>query len=391
MQPIRSYFDQITLEDLHEAIASERGRGPLGKQAAFSVGIGRSIAIMLEDGRSWRFKATANGIEIDEEINKAKLVIKTDAHAWQDLATEAWSIMGLILQSRITVEQGNFNHVAAWEAPLQALYNKRPIFTSKDIQSNYPHEFKQGDNSRDMKRSLTNLGFIVVREVFTKEEINEMSREVESRRSAATPEDKRSWWATDKTKNEHCCRVTYMNHGSKRFTKLASDPRLAALVDLSDEKLFPTPDQGDGISAVIKVPEITEGLADLPWHRDCGMGGHPLICPGLNIGIQLDEANEKSGNLIFLPGSNQFSGGIDVAQSTDKAISVLAHPGDVTVHYGHTLHIAPPPTESGLNRRTIYVSFHKSSYLEALPKGKGYNDVLFSHGDGRVRAPGQRF
>ena len=141
---------------------------------------------------------------------------------------------------------------------------------------------------------------------------------------------------------------------------------------------------------MIKVPEVVEGLADLPWHRDCGMGGHPLICPGLNIGIQLDEANERSGQLIFLPSSNQFSGGADVAQRTNKTIGVKAQPGDVTVHYGHTLHVAPPPRESSHNRRTVYVSFHKSDYLEALPQGKGYNDVLFSHGDGRVRTPQER-
>ena len=27
-------------------------------------------------------------------------------------------------------------------------------------------------------------------------------------------------------------------------------------------------------SVVIKNPEIVSGLSDLPWHRDCGIGGH---------------------------------------------------------------------------------------------------------------------
>ena len=390
MQPLRTYFQEVSLDELHEEIKEARGKGPLGKQAAFSVGLGRSIGIELNDGNSWRLTATENGIKVDHKINEAKVVISADTQAWKDLVSEAWSMMGLLMQNRVALEKGSFNHVAAWEAPLQALYNERPIFAFENIGGDFKHEFALGDDPREMGNSLRNLGFIVVREVFGRKEILEMSQEVEARRAAATPEDKRSWWATDKDGTEHCCRVTYMNDGSELFSQLAYDRRLSTLAELADEKLYPTPDHGDGVSVVIKVPEVVEGLADLPWHRDCGMGGHPLICPGLNIGIQLDEANERSGQLIFLPSSNQFSGGADVAARTNKAIGVTAEPGDVTVHYGHTLHVAPPPKDLDHNRRTVYVSFHKNDYLEALPQGKGYNDVLFSHGDGRVRTPQER-
>ena len=310
--------------------------------------------------------------------------------SWQNLVCESWSMMGLILQNRITVITGEFNHIAAWEAPLQALYNNRPIFSSDDIPSDEPYEFNYDSDKQMMARSLRVLGFILVKGVFNENEIEQMSKEVDSRRANASINDKRSWWATDTNGNEHCCRVTYLNDGSDQFSKLPNDKRLALLASLADEKLLPTPDHGDGISVVMKVPEVEQGLSDLPWHRDCGMGGHPLICPGLNIGIQLDEASRESGQLIFLPGSHRFAGGLDVAHMTNKAVPITANPGDVTVHYGHTLHVAPPPTQSGKCRRTVYVSFHKADYLSALPKGKGYNDVLFSHGDGRVRAPQER-
>lgn len=390
MQPLRSYFTQVPLGQLHKEIKENIGKGSLGKQAAHSVGLGRSIGIDLDDGESWRLNATLKGIEIDENVDSAKVVISTSTEAWMDLVSEAWSIMGLVIQNRVTLEKGSFSHVAAWEAPLQALYNKRPIFREDNIQKRFKHEFNLDDSPLEMAKSLRNLGFIIVREVFSPEEIEAMSKEVEARRITANPEDKRSWWATDKDGKEHCCRVTYMNHGSKRFTDLAYDRRLSVLAQLADEELYPTPNHGDGVSVVIKVPEINEGLSDLPWHRDCGMGGHPLICPGLNIGVQLDVANKKSGQLIFLPGSNEFAGGVDIASKTTESIGVEAEPGDVTVHYGHTLHIAPPPDQSSQNRRTVYVSFHKKSYIEALPEGKGYNDVLFSHGDGRVRNPQER-
>ena len=390
MQVDATFFPQRSIAELHEHVLNEAGGGTLGKQAALSVGIGRSLGVKLGENHEFRLSSTNKGIELDKNADQAKVILRTDRETWENLASESWSMMGLILQNKISLIAGQFNHVAAWEAPLQALYNSRPIFSNEDIPSEGSHVFDYGSDRRKMRDSLSKLGFILVKNVFSANEIELMSSEIEERKSAASVEDKRSWWATDKSGDEHCCRVTYLNIGSDQFSQLPNDERLLNLASLAEEKLFPTPDHGDGISVVMKVPEIEQGLSDLPWHRDCGMGGHPLICPGLNIGVQLDEANEESGQLIFLPGSHRYSGGLDVAEVSDKAVPISASPGDVTIHYGHTLHVAPPPTKSGKCRRTVYVSFHKSEYLNALPEGKGYNDVLFNHGDGRVRTPEER-
>ena len=48
---------------------------------------------------------------------------------------------------------------------------------------------------------------------------------------------------------------------------------------------------------------MKEGLSDLPWHRDCGMGGHASMCPTINLSIFISEANEATGPLKVLPGS----------------------------------------------------------------------------------------
>ena len=37
------------------------------------------------------------------------------------------------------------------------------------------------------------------------------------------------------------------------------------------------------------------------------MGGHPIMCPAINIGIQLDAATLESGCLRFVPGSHRSS------------------------------------------------------------------------------------
>jgi hypothetical protein len=61
----------------------------------------------------------------------------------------------------------------------------------------------------------------------------------------------------------------------------------------------------------------------------------------------------------------------------------------VTVHYSHVLHAAPPPTSAGASRRTLYVSFNNPAVFDVVPPGSGYNDVVFSQGDGRVKAPAE--
>jgi len=143
----------------------------------------------------------------------------------------------------------------------------------------------------------------------------------------------------------------------------------------------------DGISVVIKQPRATSGLADLPWHQDCGLGGHPVLCPSIGVGIQLDRASAETGQLHFLAGSHLGSSHQlrpdDVARL--PVVAIDADPGDVTVHYGHVLHAAPPPTGDGPGRRAMYVTACRSETQAFIGVGKGYNDVLFE-GDGQVHS-----
>ena len=57
------------------------------------------------------------------------------------------------------------------------------------------------------------------------------------------------------------------------------------------------------MSVIIKNPDMTEGLSDLPWHRDCGMGGHAVTCPVLICSLFIAPATPETGELRVLPGS----------------------------------------------------------------------------------------
>ncbi len=118
------------------------------------------------------------------------------------------------------------------------------------------------------------------------------------------------------------------------------------------------------------------------------MGGHRVLCPTLLLGIQLARADAANGRLVFLAGSHRHTNQpFDVDRHTDwPTVAVDAEPGDVTVHYSHVLHVAPPPTAADAARMTLYVKFNNPAVFDVIPPGKGYNDVVFSHGDGRVRS-----
>ena len=113
---------------------------------------------------------------------------------------------------------------------------------------------------------------------------------------------------------EVCNRVNYLNHGSPRIAALGADPRLLGIGALGGADLRDAQDRLDGNSVVIKVPGSHGGLADLPWHRDCGMGGHPVKCPMLNVGIQLHSATADAGQLQMIPGTAPWN--LPLAQRT---------------------------------------------------------------------------
>jgi ectoine hydroxylase-related dioxygenase (phytanoyl-CoA dioxygenase family) len=126
---------------------------------------------------------------------------------------------------------------------------------------------------------------------------------------------------------------------------------------------------------VIKNAGVVEGLSDLPWHRDCGLGGHPLTCPKLNVGIQLDAASAATGRLLFVPGSWRHSWHrSDLARA--PVVAVDTAPGDVTVHLGDVFHAAPPPAGTGPGRRVLYLTFMPARAFDAIPAGQSYNDVI---------------
>jgi hypothetical protein len=221
------------------------------------------------------------------------------------------------------------------------------------------------------------MGFLHVRGVFATAEIEALRAEVAKQAERAAPDDGTSWWAVQRDGARVLCRLIYLGLRVPEIAALSDDARLLRLASLGSVPLRCALDRADGHSVVIKNADVTAGLSDLPWHRDCGLGGHPVTCPTLNLGIQLDAASAASGRLHFLPGSHR--GSVHRATLGRAGLPVRAvdtEPGDVTVHVGCVLHAAPPPEARGPGRRALYLSFMPARAFEMIAPGASYNDVV---------------
>lgn len=246
--------------------------------------------------------------------------------------------------------------------------------------------FSLDDPPETIRGFLQQAGFVHLRAVLSPDEIRDIATDIDAAIARARPDDRRSWWTTVGGRDV-CNRVNYLNDDSARIASLGADARFLAIAALGAANLRDAHDRLDGNSVVIKVPGSEGGLADLPWHRDCGMGGHPVKCPMLNVGIQIDAATEAAGQLQMIPGSHRGTSRLPSAQETEamRVVALETEPGDVTVHFGHTLHAAPPPSDpDAAGRRALYLSFVPPLTFDMVGPGQGYNDVLFTRGEGHV-------
>jgi hypothetical protein len=356
----------------------------------------RPLAFRLEDGRSYTYVPEGDRFAIVPGDSDAHTVVSLTYDDWCAFAWELRSCFALFYAEKLTFPRGHFGHLARWEPTLrvafdgQAIYDlddPPPVLDDDQRPLDLHRHFTLDDPDTDLVDFLGRAGFLHLRGVVDPDELEALRADVDAGIADARPDDKRSWWTTVDGVDT-CNRVNYLNDRSALIAGLGTDPRFARIGAFGGPDLRDAPDRLDGNGVVIKVPGATSGLADLPWHRDCGMGGHPVKCPMLNIGIQLDPATAGAGQLQVLAGSHCGTSRLPGPDQTAglPVVALTTAAGDVTVHFGHTLHAAPPPTDrSAAGRRALYLSFVPPLTFDMIGPGQGYNDVLFTRHAGHVQ------
>ncbi len=384
-------FDDFHREDLPRRLAGRSGI--LTDSDRRSV---RPLAFRLDDGRSYTYAPADDGFAITPGEEDAHTVVVLSAEDWRAFAWELRTCFALFYADALTFPRGHFGHLARWEPALRVAFDGQAVYDLDDPPAvldgagrplDLRRTFTLDDPDTEMVDFIERAGFLHLRAVIAPDELEALRADVTAAVERARPDDKRSWWTTVDGVDV-CNRVNYINDQSPLVAGLGADERFRRIGALGGPDLRDAADRLDGNGVVIKVPGATSGLADLPWHRDCGMGGHPVKCPMLNIGIQLDGATAGAGQLQVLAGSHRGTSRLPGPDETNglPVVALTTEPGDVTVHFGHTLHAAPPPADrSAAGRRALYLSYVPPLTFEMIGPGQGYNDVLFTRDAGHVQ------
>jgi ectoine hydroxylase-related dioxygenase (phytanoyl-CoA dioxygenase family) len=383
-------FADFHREELPRRLAAGHGAIAAADDALLSLG---GLAFRVPSGEAFTYRPRPGGVDVVPGEADAATVIELAPELWSEIVHDLESAPGLLYAGRLRCARGDAMRFVRWEPALRAMYHGRPIFLSeraelRDLRGgplDPGRSFTLADDRAEMAHFLRTAGYLLAKAVFPPAEtrgLQECAREHEAR---AQKGDKRSWWAKNAAGEEVLCRVTRCGEVDEHLRELARDPRIADLAALSHHDLVPRERWGDGVSVLIKNPGVTEGLSDLPWHRDCGMGGHASMCPVLIFSIYLAPSRPETGELRMLPGSHEASLGF--FEATDprapRGIGLRADPGDVTLHYGDIMHAAPPPTGAGPFRRCILLSYARADAYNHRGESS-YNDVLLSREDGQV-------
>jgi ectoine hydroxylase-related dioxygenase (phytanoyl-CoA dioxygenase family) len=385
-------FDAFHRHELPRRLA-EGGQ----QRIAWDVADAAPLAFQLPSGSAYSYVSRAGRVEIvPGVVGDAEIVIEVESEAWQDYVHELRTRIGLLYSGAVRFVRGRYDDWDAWEPALRSLYSGIPIYDPENLdlvdQDGAPldlhRRFARDEDPRVLAHFLRKTGYLVVADVFEPDHVARLSEETDRLRSEATEGGLYSWWTEDARSGErYPFHLHYMGLQSELVHALEDDPGVRFLVGLSRAEVVPVSERDTGTHAILKeyAPEgEMSSFANLPWHKDCGLGGCPITCPRVHVGVQLDGAGPESSQLFMLAGSAgrvcHEPGGPD-AWDALPVVGLETEPGDATVHMGCGLHAGPRPTGPG-RRRTIYARFDNPRVFEVTEPFETYDQVIPGYGSG---------
>lgn len=339
--------------------------GALAAQTLRNSGLESIVIAVGENAYTWSISETGSLHVQSGDSGRARADL---TEAWfSDLVGNLRSAVAVMVSGEPVMTRGNVMHLMAWEAAVRSLVDGWPAyepgalsFTDRDgAPLDLNRTFRIGDDPAELMQFLSQAGFLLLKGVFSSEEVASMNAAVDALHANATPEDDKTWYATVAGNDEpQCVRVNDLPEDALGISMV---DRLGGFVALCEANhLF------DHIDVLMKPVDVVEGISDLPWHKDCSLGLHSYQCLQIICGVSLTASGPDNGQLGVVAGSHRINlSQFGLSEEIDlPQIFIATEPGDVTVHTSCTLHCSTPPLHSP--RRVAYSTFMMEGDTKAL-------------------------
>jgi ectoine hydroxylase-related dioxygenase (phytanoyl-CoA dioxygenase family) len=353
--------------DFHERELPDVLRAAHGESVRRSGEVLNLPALALQvDGRSYTYRLSPLGLEIFAGEAQAAAVAGLSREAFSDLMQDVRSSVGLIIGDDVKMLRGSQQTFIDWEPVIRAALDGRPVYEPGSIDFraadgaplDLQRTFTLDDRRDDIADFLGAAGFLRLRDVFSTDEMQEISADIDRATPTYQTGDGRSWWARTRAGEHRPVRLQNFQEHSPRLAALLEDARYLAIADLtSDGHRDGRRRHGNAAEALVKPIGVVEGISDVTWHKDCSLGRHSYQCCGITVGIAITKSDAASGQLCVVAGSHRAS--LPLKGLRDDLdlprIGLPTSPGDVTVHLSCTYHMSIPPQSA--ERRVVYTGF----------------------------------
>jgi len=273
--------------------------------------------------------------------------------------TDQVTPVGLMTAGDLQLERHRIARVMDWWLVLRSLLDRRPIHTpgAVTVDADLARSFTLADDHAEIAGFLARNGFVHVRGVFTRDEMDQVALDMDAAAPSYRDGDGRSWWATLADGSRRVVRMQYFDEHSPTVSVLLTSDRMRDIRELGGGG-HEARGAGNRIEALFKPLGVTEGISDIPWHKDCSLGRHSYSCCSLTVGISVTPGGATTGQLHALAGSHRalvWPSLLDPATLDLVDVALPTDTGDVTVHLSCTMHRAEPPTSG--ERKVLYTGF----------------------------------
>lgn len=328
----------------------------------------RTLVINLDDSEFDRRTWTASRDSSDRfEVrsghdDRGDRVVEVNLTAQQlnDLVHDQLTPIGMFTAGTLDLVQGRIGHLLDWWLVLRSALDHREVYVpgSIDLPDDLTRSFTLDDDRSDMLEFLRRAGYLHLRGVFDQGEMDQVSAEMDAAAPSYHPDDANSWWATLADGTRQVVRMQRFHERSEAAAAILVDDRFLGLGTLPACGHGVEWADGNQLEALFKPIGVTEGISDVPWHKDCSLGRHSFECCRLTVGISVSGGGPTSGQLRVIAGSHRaliWPSLLDTSALDLPDVALATETGDVTVHLSCTLHMAQPPTER--ERRVMYTGF----------------------------------